>query len=139
MVVRPRISPGISESEGLPTTAPRLPQCASPCLDGGEGYSSNAAPAPLQKLTVQCSLLSQTHTPAPETNSRQVPSQKPAHVGAPEHFTPGSPSATSQRGSTNPCPATPRRVSLEKPHALSAPVLRSVKWVHCRAPLATPT
>ena len=85
MGVRPRISPGISESEGLPTTAPRLPQCASPCLDGGEGYSSNAAPAPLQKLTVQCSLPSQTHTPAPETNSRQVPSQKPAHVGAPGH------------------------------------------------------
>ena len=139
MVVRPRISPGISESEGLPTTAPRLPQCASPCLEGREGYSSNAAPAPLQKLTVQCSLLSQTHTPARRRTAGRSRLKSRLTSEPQDTFTPGSPSATSQRGSTNPCPATPRHVSLEKPRALGAPVLCSVKWVHCRAPLATST
>lgn len=63
MVARPRISPGISESEGLPTTAPRLPQYASPCLDGREGYSSNAAPALLQEThRAMQPPLSNTHT-----------------------------------------------------------------------------
>ena len=52
-----------------------------------------------KKLTVQCSLLSQTHTPAQETNGRQVLSHTRLTSEPQDAFTAGSPWASPQRSS----------------------------------------
>lgn len=97
--------------------------------------------------TVRCSP-SLTHTPARETSSRQVLSQKPAHVWAPGHALHLQPKVPlghvpaqqlPARVSPSPrdpaqIPALPRPCPPERPRAPRVPALRAVNWERSRVP-----